>query len=313
MEHGFLKTRAVIGVAIVGSLLVGASLLLSAKTAREKQAHTASPQLQALATQAALQDTDTDGLADWEETLYGTDPRNPDTDGDGTLDGEEVAQNRNPLIAGPDDAGVPRFSKAPTTRLQTSGDTTLTNQLAIELFTGYFGLKQAGSVTLESANDLVTSVIDRAARSETPAERYALGDLSIIADPSVDAVAAYGAALGALLKPDPALEHDIVVVKRALEANDARILQSLDRSTAAYTAVESGLRELSVPKAIAGEHLAALNALSRVSGYAARMRNVFSDPIGTLVVINLYSESESVFLQNLEVIGTYLQSHGVTF
>ena len=44
-------------------------------------------------------DSDNDGLPDWKEALYGTNPHNPDTDGDGTPDGMEVAENRDPLKA----------------------------------------------------------------------------------------------------------------------------------------------------------------------------------------------------------------------
>ncbi len=39
-------------------------------------------------------DSDSDGLKDWEETLWGTDPKNPDTDGDGTEDGSAVEAER---------------------------------------------------------------------------------------------------------------------------------------------------------------------------------------------------------------------------
>lgn len=48
-------------------------------------------------------DSDGDGLKDWEEVFYKTDPQKADSDNDGTPDGEEVAKNRNPLKAGPDD------------------------------------------------------------------------------------------------------------------------------------------------------------------------------------------------------------------
>ena len=44
-------------------------------------------------------DSDNDGLPDWKEALYGTDPHKADTDGDGTNDGDEVAQDRDPLKA----------------------------------------------------------------------------------------------------------------------------------------------------------------------------------------------------------------------
>lgn len=43
-------------------------------------------------------DSDGDGLKDWEESIYGTDPLNPDTDGDGYLDGEEIYSGHDPLI-----------------------------------------------------------------------------------------------------------------------------------------------------------------------------------------------------------------------
>lgn len=49
-------------------------------------------------------DADNDGLKNWEEEVYKTDPRNPDTDGDGYLDGEEVASGYNPAIPAPNDA-----------------------------------------------------------------------------------------------------------------------------------------------------------------------------------------------------------------
>lgn len=51
-------------------------------------------------------DTDNDGLKDWEENLYKTDPLNYDTDADGYLDGEEINSGHNPLIKGPNDNQV---------------------------------------------------------------------------------------------------------------------------------------------------------------------------------------------------------------
>ncbi len=45
-------------------------------------------------------DTDTDGLPDYMENIYGSDPNNPDTDGDGYKDGEEVEGGYDPLISG---------------------------------------------------------------------------------------------------------------------------------------------------------------------------------------------------------------------
>ena len=56
-----------------------------------------------LAETISRQDSDNDGLPDWEEALWKTDSHNPDTDSDGTLDGEEVKLGRNPTKKGPGD------------------------------------------------------------------------------------------------------------------------------------------------------------------------------------------------------------------
>lgn len=46
-------------------------------------------------------DSDSDGLTDVEESIYGTDPLNPDSDGDGFLDGNEVFHLYNPAAVAP--------------------------------------------------------------------------------------------------------------------------------------------------------------------------------------------------------------------
>jgi len=58
---------------------------------------------QAFNVENIIDDYDYDGLADWEEEIYKTDPTNPDTDGDGYLDGEEVASGFDPTIPAPND------------------------------------------------------------------------------------------------------------------------------------------------------------------------------------------------------------------
>jgi len=43
-------------------------------------------------------DSDSDGLEDWKEILYNTDPKNKDSDSDGTDDNEEIILGRDPRI-----------------------------------------------------------------------------------------------------------------------------------------------------------------------------------------------------------------------
>ncbi|RJQ12590.1 MAG: hypothetical protein C4558_01530 [Dehalococcoidia bacterium] len=50
-------------------------------------------------TDTVFSDTDSDGLTDPVEHLYGTDPTDPDSDDDGVTDGDEVAAGTDPLAA----------------------------------------------------------------------------------------------------------------------------------------------------------------------------------------------------------------------
>ncbi len=73
-------------IAVVGGLI----LLLNSK--REKELKSPTSEL----FPENFKDSDNDGLPDWQEELYGTDPNNPDTDGDGYSDSQEVELSRNP-------------------------------------------------------------------------------------------------------------------------------------------------------------------------------------------------------------------------
>lgn len=55
------------------------------------------------AANTACNDTDSDGLCDYDETYWNTDFKDPDTDDDGFTDGEETLSGHNPAKAGPDD------------------------------------------------------------------------------------------------------------------------------------------------------------------------------------------------------------------
>ena len=74
-------------------------------------------------------DNDGDGLQNWEETMYGTDPDNADTDGDGLSDFAELTSTgTNPLLSDTDENGI-------TDDLEDDDDDGLTNMEEIDLGT----------------------------------------------------------------------------------------------------------------------------------------------------------------------------------
>ena len=92
-----LKTPPIIIILIIIAVIGGLIFLLNSK--REKELKSPTSELFS----ENFKDSDNDGLPDWQEELYRTDPNNPDTDGDGYLDGQEVDLGRNPRVKTPGD------------------------------------------------------------------------------------------------------------------------------------------------------------------------------------------------------------------
>ena len=94
-------------------------------------------------------DSDGDGLKDWEEELWRTDPNKPDTNGDGINDFEEIRMGINPI-------GTSTTDMLSTTTLATKvnpsieSDLTDTDKFSRELFAKYVGEKQNGTYATTS-------------------------------------------------------------------------------------------------------------------------------------------------------------------
>ncbi|MFA6522431.1 MAG: hypothetical protein WCT24_02485 [Patescibacteria group bacterium] len=97
------KKRSMLPVAaavVVLLLVIGAAIayyVYFVNSQPEEIVETPVEEIPVITTPQPGQDTDSDGLTDVEELLYGTDYRNPDTDGDTFLDGNEVFHRYDPL------------------------------------------------------------------------------------------------------------------------------------------------------------------------------------------------------------------------
>jgi hypothetical protein len=95
------KTNIIVGILVLlVGVYLGGYLVLKSKSGR---ANPLGEIAQNINQKGFQDDLDYDGLADWEEKIYQTNPLNPDTDGDGYLDGEEAATGHDPTKPAPND------------------------------------------------------------------------------------------------------------------------------------------------------------------------------------------------------------------
>jgi hypothetical protein len=140
-------------------------------------------------------DSDVDGLPDWEEHLYGSDPLKFDSDGDGTPDGQEVKEGRSPAKASTAKAGEPENDMI-TLIQDPHFATSSTDILGIKKeFFAKFLANEGDQIRQATYKELLRSFD---AKSVVP--RNQIVDLNISSDNSPEALRAYGNAFGVIIK-----------------------------------------------------------------------------------------------------------------
>ena len=128
--------------------------------------------------QVANSDSDGDGLKDWEENIYGTDPHNADSDGDGTKDGDEIAQGRDPLKKGPSDM-LTQKTTATQSFPTDSTETNLTKKIT-EIFTQDYLIKLMQNPNEQQNLDDIIDKMAQVALRQTPATTPPLTSRNIL-------------------------------------------------------------------------------------------------------------------------------------
>jgi len=236
-------------------------------------------------------DRDQDGLADWEEILWRTNPEDEDTDDDGTSDGEEVLQNRNPWVKGPDDSltDYPAFN----TYEDVIGSSTSTSEkMAIRLVTSYQELKERGiPITPEFKAALIASSLDEVIESAPKASAYTKKDIITKSDSSQTALRTYGTQVANIINANTPrdVKNEYVTMLYALHNEDYSALKDLDPVAEGYRGIRDDLLALSVPLVAQDEHLYLINSVHALQHIITLMSLFQTDPAIALAALEEYN------------------------
>lgn len=222
------------------------------------------------------QDTDGDGLFDWEEFLYGSDPKKQDTDGDGAQDGEEVRTGRNPIV--PNTAPAGESPNDPLTQLQDpnfASTSAAISEAKREFFRKY--LEQAGKEVRETTYLDLISKFD----AEKLKPKREITDLTIASENTNDAVKVYlndfGSAILRFKSPN-APRSEIAIIEDFGKTQDPRVLRELQLPAIDYANFAAELRKLKVPSGLAKTHLLIVEGYEGMALGLSGMITMASDP-----------------------------------
>ncbi|OGI92729.1 hypothetical protein A2933_00730 [Candidatus Nomurabacteria bacterium RIFCSPLOWO2_01_FULL_46_18] len=231
-------------------------------------------------------DTDKDGILDWEEGLWGTDPTKRDTNDDGVSDREEIAKLKAERMANAESGEEISYTD--------DENLTQTDKFARELFSTVVALNQAGEIddnTVQQITDSLTLQI------QNPVQRkvFTMTDLKVTNDNSLATYKKYSDDTDIIFQNKYPFDEEVANTLQKFisegEDPDANILIELDPVIKNLGEMVEGMTKINVPSSIATLHLDITNALQRVMENLSDIRAFDSDPITTIGAINQYVEN----------------------
>jgi len=227
-------------------------------------------------------DTDHDGVLDWEEGLWGTDPTKKETT-DGTPDGAAIAKLESEHGSGTEKTADSSGIKENLTN---------TDQLSRELFSTIASLTQNGAIDQDSIDHISNSLAEKIQNS---AQRkvYTISDIKIAAD-NVQAFQKYNAAMDSIRKKYPVQGNTFSILQKFIadgENPNVAALGELDKIVKPLQNVINAIAKMDVPKSISPSHLDFLNGLEKLMENLNDIKLFGSDPIMAIGGITQYQAS----------------------
>ena len=256
--------------------------------------------------QTLRNDSDGDGLKDWEEILWKTDPQNSDTDGDGTDDNTEILTKRNPLVAGPDDLLDENITVFTNTQDNSEYNKPLTQTdiLSRELFTGYVTLKQNNQLGTEQEKQFIDNlVVKNLALNTNSVKKYTLDDLNIIQNADREILLQYVDKLVIVINLGHDLINELNLIKTVLETKNRQELEKLNLNIKIYKKMRDRLLSMKVPDVIKSIHLDGINNLVSLIDDISNMLLIFEDPIlGVRGIENYFNSVMNASINSIKII-----------
>lgn len=244
----------------------------------------------------AARDADNDGLRDWEEALYGTNPQVADTRKLGMTDGEAVAKG---LIVPISPAALTSASSTPSTidpSLPVPAEGTVTRALAESFVTKYFEAvdrSSNGSLSQAELRALSDSILGELSDAIVPAPDFRTRNTIKVSGSGPDALRTYAVTAEGVFRAHrtSATDVDINYLKKLLEDGDQSAIPYLVSIAKGYQDTAAGLAAISVPNEMIEGHLALINSMARLSKIVTDFTRTESDPFATLLALRQYPEA----------------------
>ncbi len=252
-------------------------------------------------------DSDSDGLKDWEEALWKTDPKKPDTDNDGTNDANEITLNRDPLkqnINPPDQEPSDKIDPAIIANEKKIEEEyknlTVTERISRELFSQYIANRtidsplsttQQQQIIENTLSNLPTITFKVYTSKDIISSPLSDNDTlriysNQIAEAILNNLKIQNEDIGAIITDFSNINDDTKSTEQAIE-----IFKRFDPLIIKNEKMVNDLLKISVPSSLLNEHLALLNAFEEIYEGLNSIQKSAEDMILLIPLLNNYETS----------------------
>ncbi len=241
--------------------------------------------------QIIQKDSNKNGIADWEEYLWGLDPNKNGSENKDYILAKKKTLEENGVISIP--AGSEKVSD--------------NEMLSQEFFATIISLQQTGELDANSMNSVAGALGKNIETNPIP-DVYSTSEL-IIQNDSTLANTNYHSALTKLINKysDADIGSELTLIIQGLGNKDAGALYAAATVASSYTSFGNELISIPVPRSLATTHLSMANNYEKVGQTINDLTRVLSDPlVGMKAIIN-YKKYSDLLASDLEKVSTVLQ------
>ncbi len=239
------------------------------------------------------EDSDGDGLYDWEEALWGTNPRLKDSDGDG-IDDKKFVENKRK------DADFDETYKPDSNNE--------TEVFAKQFFTTAAVLNQGGGFNQDTI-DQFSEGVGQSISNFNLKDKYTLTDLKL----SPVSAQKYYTNFESLYNSIPNKEiSELGTISLIIQnPENTSALEDLSKINLMYSKLEDGLASMEVPYNVSGAHLFLLNNINKISAVILESRNIEYDPLKVTTYLSKYEEYSNNIKTSLKTLSDYFFQNGI--
>lgn len=249
----------------------------------------------------SFQDTDGDGLYDWEEVLWSSDPLSPDSDGDGVSDGKEVQAGASPSKDSATSSG---------SRLSTTPAVTATQAVSRQLMAAALARTSgSGAQDVKSEEQVLTTALNEA-QAYLVVPPYTASEIKST-ESTPDSRTIYVATLLGIFTAMTAASEDETFLLQRIAQGDTSALVPLTSIAETYRGQTEQLRRAPVPSDAAAMHIRLVNALLMYSNALEGIVAFYEDPILAAAALNTFTPRHKELVLAVYDLKLYFDSHNI--